>query len=150
MGNLKIGAIGLGVVFLISIIGAIVWTVFDDDSDSPSSYDLEKEREQQVVELVQKYQGEDQKGENTVEALSIMINIAYSNEDIFNNPSSSIGWYAFEDYTKKEGVYQVVFNFETYRENIEYVWYVDTNDNNRIFAGDNGAKSILSVLNTFD
>ena len=150
MSNIKTGIIGLGIIILISMIGAIIWTVFDDDSDSPSSYDLEKENEQRIVKLVQNYQGEDQKGENMIEVLSIMINIAYSNEDIFNNPSTNVGWYAFEDYTKKDGVYQVVFNFETYREKVEYVWYVDTNDNDKIFAGDNGAKSIIATLNAFD
>ena len=144
------GAIGIGVIFLISIIGAIVWTVFDDKSDSPSSYDLEKEHEQQIIEIVQKYQGEDQKGQNTLEALSMMINIAYPNEDVLNNPSSNVGWYAFEDFTKKDGIYKVGFDFETYREKAEYIWYVDTNDNNKIFAGNNGAKSILSTLNAFD
>lgn len=155
MGNLKTGAIGIGVIFLISIVGALIWTAYDmTDPEYKQVYrEEQKEREQaeqHALETVQKYQGEDQKGENTLEALSLMIDIAYSNEDIINNPSTNVGWYVFEDPTKKEGIYKVGFDFETYREKVEYIWYVDTNDNNRIFAGNDGAKSILSVLNTFD
>jgi hypothetical protein len=155
MGNLKMSAIGIGVIFLITIIVVVIWNVYDMTNPEYKRVYKEEQKEteqaeQQAIEIVQKYQGEDQKGENTLEALSIMINIAYQNEDIFNNPSTIVEWYTFEDFTKKEGVYQVVFNFETYREKVEYIWYVDTNDNNKIFAGDNGAKSILSVLNTFD
>lgn len=79
----------------------------------------------------------------------MMIHAAYPNENILDNPSSVFDWYAFEDLTKKDGVYKVGFIFKTYKEDVEYIWYVDTNTNT-ISAGSVIGKEILGILDTFD
>ena len=102
-----------------------------------------------VADLVKQYKGKDGKGDRLIDVLATLITIAYPNEQILDNPSSVVDWYAFPDLTKREGIYKVGFIFETYKENTEYVWYVDTNTN-RISAGNSGAKAILDTLDAFD
>jgi len=149
MGTLKIGGIAFGIIFLIAIIYSVISVALDDDSQPQEKFDFEIEQER-IVKLVQDYQGKDHTGETLVDALSIMISIAYPDESILDNPSTNVGWYAFEDYAKGDGIFQVGFEFETYREKAEYIWYVDTNNNNKISAGNQGAKSILNVVNSFN
>ena len=105
--------------------------------------------DRQVADLVKQYKGKDGKGDRLVDVLATLITIAYPNEQILDNPSSVVDWYAFPDLTKREGIYKVGFIFETYKEDTEYIWYVDTNTN-RISAGNSGAKAILDTLDTFD
>jgi len=105
--------------------------------------------DRQVADLVKQYKGKDGKGDRLVDVLATLINVAYPNEQILDNPSSVVDWYAFPDLTKREGIYKVGFIFETYKEDTEYIWYVDTNTN-RISAGNSDAKDILNILDTFD
>lgn len=105
--------------------------------------------DRQVADIVKQYKGKDGKGDRLVDVLATLINVAYPNERILDNPSSVVDWYAFPDLTKREGIYKVGFIFQTYKEDTEYIWYVDTNTN-RISAGDSGAKAILDSLDIFD
>jgi len=102
-----------------------------------------------VADIVKQYKGKDGKGDRLVDVLATLINIAYPNENILDNPSSVVDWYAFEDHTKRDGIYKVSFIFETYKENTEFIWYVDIKTNN-ISAGTTNAKDILNTLDIFD
>ncbi|MEO9309707.1 MAG: hypothetical protein ABI337_05370 [Nitrososphaera sp.] len=107
--------------------------------------------EEQVIDLVKNYRGKDGKGDRLLHVLGTLIATAYPRQDILHNPSTVVDWYAFEDFSpKKQGIYIVHFVFETYREEVEYIWYVDTNNNNKIFAGNNRAQNILDILDNFD
>ncbi len=105
--------------------------------------------DRQVADIVKQYKGKDGKGDRLVDVLATLINVAYPNENILDSPSTLVDWYAFPDLTKKQGVYKVGFIFQTYKEDTEYIWYVDTNTN-RISAGNSDAKAILDLLYMFD
>ena len=147
----------IGIVFLTSllvIIGAFI-VIFEPADESVSKQLeieenlVEKITDRQVADLVKQYQGKDGKGDTLVDLLATMITVAYPNEDILDNPSTVVDWYAFEDLTKKDGIYKVGFIFKTYKEDTEYIWYVDTNTYT-ISAGSANGKEILGILGTFD
>jgi len=142
-------AMVIGGIFGIFIGIGIIAVSFDDSNDSQSNIISTQELEKNAIEFVQNYKGKDGRGDRLIDVLGVIINVAYPDEEIVNNPSSEIGWYAFEDFTKDDGVYQVGFIFKTYRDDSEIVWYLDTKTN-EVFAGDKVAKSVLDTLDTFD
>jgi len=135
------------VLFVLMIIAA-VQVVNERDIDSEKERDASLQKEKEVTDMVKHYQGKDGKGDRLIDVLKIIINVAYPREDILKNPSTVVDWYAMEDFTKKDGVYRVVFFINTYREDTEFVWYVDTKTN-KIFAGNEGAKSVLDAIDNF-
>jgi len=143
------------IVIAVLIMGLGVLAVISSASDRDEARTGSGEEksvgltDRQVADIVKQYRGEDGKGETLVELLAVLINTAYPNEDILDNPSTAFDWYAFEDFTKPSGIYKVGFIFQTYKDDIEYVWYVDMNTNT-IFAEDGGARSVLHTLDTFD
>jgi len=139
------------VLFLGFIIFLIIYTSVTLDSTDNDESEEESERlsDREVADLVKQYKGKDGRGDPLVDVLATMINVVYLHEDILDNPSTVIDWYAFEDLTKKDGVYKVGFIFKTYKEDVEYIWYVDTNTNT-ISAGSVIGKEILNILDTFD
>jgi hypothetical protein len=139
-------------ITLVAMIAAIIASVTSNDTEEnvqKSAYDIELEKQQEAIKAVAEYRGKDGKGETLLETLSVIINVTYSNEDIFENPSTQVDWYAFEDpMIRDKSVYKVGFVFETYRESVEYIWYYDPSTK-QISAGDKHAKSILDTLDAF-
>jgi len=147
--TLKQKMIAVGIFFAIIAFIAIIWTVAEDISNNEEEEDTSVPTEKEIVEFVYYYKGKDNQGKNIGQTLAVVANVAYPNEDILKNPSTVIDWYAIEDFTKERGIYRVGFILETYRENLEYIWYVDTNTN-KIFPGNDGAKSVLDIVDSFD
>lgn len=144
-------------VIAVSIIG-ISTSIGSNNSDSneKSIYEIEEDEAKKITKIVQNYKGKDGKGDTLLEALVVLVNASYRNENILDNPSTEIAWYSIEDISLRnndgspiDGVYKVGFNVKTYKENIEFVWYYNT-QTKEIFAGNEHGKSVLDIVDTFD
>ena len=159
MGNIKTGIIGIGVIFLISIIVVVIWNVYDmTNPEYKQVYREEQKAAEQAEKLVldhfKEYKGKDNSGNTVLETLSVLINISYPDMDIFEHPSTTIDLYVLGDdpyweIEKKEQYDIVVFYMKTYKEEIEYQFIVDI-ENGEIFGRDQTSENLLYIVDTFD
>ena len=142
----SIGAkIGIGVGFILVLIfgvGAIVAS----NTGSTQSSSSDTTSEQQAISFVQQYRGSSGTGYSISQIITLVVDIAYSGENILNNPSTEHGWTAIKEYSENGNVWTVEFYFKTYRENVKIVWYANM-DTHSIYSGDTTAKSILDIVN---
>jgi len=130
----------------------------DGDLDAKKEYDKLAEKyfeptEESVENFVLNYKGQDNSGPTLMRTVEVLFNVSYSNENIFDNPSTTVYYLALEDWEKDlSGRYWTVdLEIETYRETVSWVWMVDTDtDPYTIYPGNQGAKGILDILDAFD
>ena len=139
------------IYLIIGIAVSGLWGLglFTGDPDETTEPDRESElikKSGEIVEFVQNYSGKEGKGVTILESLTLLLIMTYPNEDILDNPTTETYWFAIET---EQGIYQTVFKIKTYSEDTELIWYVDTNSNS-IFAGNQGARDILDIVETFD
>lgn len=141
--GVKIG-LGIGVIFfLILIVGAITASNAGSTQSSSSS---DTTSEQQAIAFVQQYRGSNGNGYSISQIITLVVDIAYSGENILNNPSTEHGWTATKEYSENGNVWTVEFYFKTYRENIKIVWFANM-DTHSVYSGDTSAKNILDIAN---
>ena len=138
----KIG-LGLGIIFfLLLIVGAVDAA----NRSTQSSASDTSTSEQQAIAFVQQYRGSSGTGYSISQIITLVVDIAYSGENILNNPSTEHGWTAIKEYSENGDVWTVEFYFKTYRENVKIVWYANM-DTHSVYSGDTAAKSILDMTN---
>ncbi|MCV0410765.1 hypothetical protein [Nitrosopumilus sp.] len=151
MGNLKMGVIGIGVIFLISIIGAVIWTVYDM-TDPEYKQDYRKiEEKNQAEKLVRNYQGIDNQGDSIENVIYTLMLISYPDaieqvekEEIVNY------WDVIKSSPNDEdSIYEVSYYFSSPKEEFTYLWNVDM-DTNEIIPQNQGAKDLINAVNTFE
>ena len=92
--------------------------------------DLEKSfpdlsvEEQQIVDILMGYNGENQEGLTVLEAIKKDIGEEYPDENIYDNKKTKIGLTVTEIESEN---YQVKLDFESYKGKINYDWNVDKN-----------------------
>ncbi len=79
----------------------------------------------EAIRLVQGYRGADETGSTIVETIVTMIVLAYPDEDILDNPGTEFGWIALWKPALGDDVYEVRFDFKTYREETSFSFLVD-------------------------
>jgi hypothetical protein len=155
----------LSLVIAVGVIAVIAGfaTAFDIDNDediSESKVSLDYSKfpskaslvtEEHVKYFIANYKGQDNSGDTLLEAVSILIDILYPNENILENPTTTVNYYALVDFERDlSGRYWTVhFEIDTYRETVNWVWLVDTGTS-KIYPGNPGTKGILDMLDTFD
>ena len=102
--------------------------------------------EQQVVDVLMAYNGPDGDGFTMMEALSKVISDEYPDEKIFDNKKTSCDLIVSNVESSK---YQVVFNFESHRGEINFDWNVDT-DSGEITANDPKSKGVIDFVDFYD
>jgi hypothetical protein len=115
------------------------------NQNQPTASDLEK----QAIQTVRNYKGTDNSGANVVETIAALVIAAYPNEDIIHNPSTTMGWDALSSATKGTRIYEVYFDFKTYKEKEEIFFYVEMNSS-KIWAGNQVASDILNYVDTHE
>jgi hypothetical protein len=151
----KIIGIMVIAVFVSMIVISASISSNDSDSNEKSTYEIEEDKAKEIVKIVQEYRGKDGKGNTVLDALTVLINVSYRNENILDNPATEIGWYGTKDLSFlddngiKDGIYKIMFFVKTYKENIEFVWYYNI-QTGEIFAGNEHGKSVLEIVDTFD
>tara|TARA_B100001971_G_C18199148_1_gene543431 strand:- start:466 stop:1383 length:918 start_codon:yes stop_codon:yes gene_type:complete len=150
--------IAAGIVVAIIIIIGFSSLSANDNDDSKINESLPKENnieESQSIDksdeawnMVEAYNGKDGEGDSVITTLALLIDIAYSGEDILKNPSTEFGWISFHKTGEPDNIYEVHFTFKTYREDSEYIFYVNI-VSGTVWPGNDGAEIILNTLDTF-
>ena len=132
-----LGIIALFVVFVVPEL-----TKGDLESSLP---ELSAE-DQQVVDMLMKYNGPNEKGLTVMEAISDKISEEYPDERIYDNKKTRIDL-SVSNINSQE--YQVIFNFESHKGQINYDWNVDTNSG-KITANNPESKNIINLVDFYD
>jgi len=120
--------------------------------------ELEKQKEnekldteEEVLNFIKNYKGEDNSGPTLFDTLDVLLAAAYPNEDIVNNPSTTGYFIASPDYSRElsDRYWKVEFKLQTYKDDVYWVWLVDT-ETNTVYPGNGGGKEILVIMDTFD
>jgi len=136
------------IIFLIigSAIIIIIGSIFVlNPMQEPDNYSNESENlEKQAIEIVQSYQGIDEKGENIIDAFRAAFVAVYPDQDIFLHPATKISWRAFED-PPFSNTYQVQFEIKTSQEDSLFIWNVNL-DSKKVWSNQPGARAMLNKL----
>ncbi len=106
---------------------------------------------EKVLQFIQNYRGEDNSGPTFNEVFDGLLAVAYPNENIMENPSTTGYFIASEDYSREisDRYWRVELEIQTYRERIHYEWIVDA-QTSKVFAANEMGQSFLDILDNFD
>ncbi|MBT8243439.1 MAG: hypothetical protein HKP34_07070 [Nitrosopumilus sp.] len=102
--------------------------------------------EQEVVDVLMRYNGPDNDGFTMMDAISKVLSDEYPDEKIFDNKKTSCNLTVSNIESSK---YQIIFNFESHRGQINFDWNVDT-DSEMITANDPKSKGIIHLVDFYD
>ena len=102
--------------------------------------------EQQVVDILMGYNGPDESGLTVIEAISNKIAEEYPDEKIFDNKKTTVDLTVSNIDSEK---YQVVFNFESHKGEMNYDWNVDTSSG-EIVSNNSESKYIIDLVDFYD
>lgn len=104
------------------------------------------DEEQLVIDALMSYKGPDNEGLSLKDAISNQISDYYPNEKIYDNKNTKID----VSVSKIEGEkYRVIFNFESYKEDLHYDWNVNLQDG-KINGNDKDSKYIINLVDFYD
>ena len=162
MGQNKDAAIGFGIiiVIIVIIVGVVVWaigpgetkSVEQDKSTETQKEPIHKEKkngdytDDEVKEFIMNYKGKDNSGESLGWTLASIISVAYPDENIMKNPSTSGSLTPDLNYN---GYWDVYFDLTTYRESMSWQWTVDM-ETKSVYAKNESGKDILDIIDVFD
>ena len=101
---------------------------------------------QQVVDILMKYDGPNNDGLTVLEALENKINEEYPNEKVFDHKKTIVDL-TVTNIDSKE--YQVNFNFESHKGEMDYDWNVNL-DSEKIIPNNSEAKYIIDLVDYYD
>lgn len=134
--------LGIIAVFIIFLVPELT------KSNLESSFPQDLTENQSVaLEILMSYNGENQEGLTTLEALEIKIEEEYPNEKIYDNKDTQIEWIISND--NSEDTYEIQLIFESYNGNTEYLWNVFL-DTHLIQAENSNAKNIIEIVDYYD
>jgi hypothetical protein len=112
---------------------------------------LEIDKEEQVLSFIKNYKGTDNSGFTLIEAITILLNIMYPDENIISSPATSGYLIASSDYSKEisDRYWKVELGFNMYDGEIVFEWLVDT-ETNSVYAGNTLGKKVLTLLDARD
>ena len=102
--------------------------------------------DQQVVDIVMGYNGPNNDGLTVLEAISNKIAEEYPNEKIYDHKKTTVNLTVTNIDAQK---YQVLFDFESHKGQINYDWNVDVNTGD-ITSNNSASKHIIDVVNYYD
>jgi len=128
------------------ILALIFIVVYGIKYFSDESQDTEQPRKDlAAISFVQNYAGNDNSGSTVTETISAIITLAYRNEGIVNNPSTSMSWDSLPKFGSGPNIYDVYFDFKTYDGSKEFHFVADL-DKEKVWAGNAIASDILKVV----
>jgi len=98
------------------------------------------------VDTLMSYKGPNNEGLSIMDAISNEISEYYPNEKIYDNKNTKVDI----SVSKLEGKnYQVIFDFESYKEDLHYNWNVNI-QNGEIDGSDKDSKYIIDLVDFYD
>lgn len=133
----------LSVIAIVVIFIVPELTKGDLQSNLPENL---SEEEQLVLDTLMSYNGPNKEGLSIKDAISNQIDEKYPNEKIFDNKKTNINVSISKLDTNS---YQVVFDFESYKEDFHYNWNIDMES--KIIKGvDEDSKYIIDLVDFYD
>lgn len=104
------------------------------------------EEELRVLETLMTYDGPNEEGLTIMDAISNEIEEAYPNEKIYDDKKTLVNVIVSE--LENEN-YQVVFNFESYKDDFHYNWNIDMQTGD-VRGNDEDSKYIIELVDFYD
>ncbi len=104
------------------------------------------EEEKLVLDSLMAYDGPNEEGHSIMDAISNEISEKYPNEKIYDNKKTKVN----VSVNKLENEnYQVIFDFESYKEDLHYDWNVNMQNGN-IDGNNEESKHIIDLVDFYD
>ncbi len=132
----------------LGIMGLFMLFVVPDlmKGDLESSFPELTSEEQQVLDILMKYDGPNDSGLTVMDAISMKISEEYPDEKIYDNKKTKVGL-TVSNIDSEE--YQVILNFKSHKGEMNYNWNVDINSE-KIISNNQESKYIIDLVDFYD
>ena len=132
----------------LGIMGLFMLFVVPDlmKGDLESSFPEFTSEEQQVMDILMKYDGPNDSGLTVMDAISMKISEEYPDEKIYDNKKTKVEL-TVSNIDSEE--YQVVLNFKSHKGEMNYNWNVDMNSE-KIISNNQESKYIIDLVDFYD
>ena len=132
----------------LGIMGLFILFVVPDlmKGDLESSFPELTSEEQQVMDILMKYDGPNDSGLTVMDAISMKISEEYTDEKIYDNKKTNVEL-TVSSVDSEE--YQVVLNFESHKQDFHYDWNVDMSSG-KITSNNQESKYIIDLVDFYD
>ncbi len=132
----------------LGIMGLFMLFVIPDlmKSDLESSFPELTSEEQQVLDILMKYDGPNDSGLTVMDAISMKIGEEYPDEKIYDNKKTKVEL-TVSNIDSEE--YQVVLNFKSHKGEMNYDWNVDMSSE-KIISNNQESKYIIDLVDFYD
>ncbi len=132
----------------LGIIGLFMLFVIPDlmKSDLESSFPELSSEEQQVIDIIMKYDGPNDSGLTVMDAISMKISEEYPKEKIYDNKKTNVEL-TVSNIDSEE--YQVILNFKSHKGEMNYDWNVDVSSE-KITSNNPESKYIIDLVDFYD
>ncbi len=132
----------------LGLIGLFILFVVPDlmKGDLESSFPELTSEEEQVMDILMKYDGPNDSGLTVMDAISMKISEEYPNEKIYDNKKTIIEL-TVSNVDSEE--YQVVLNFESHKGEMNYNWNVEMGSG-KITSNNQESKYIIDLVDFYD
>ena len=132
----------------LGIMGLFMLFVIPDlmKSDLESSFPELTSEEQQVIDILMKYDGPNDSGLTVMDAISMKISEEYSDEKIYDNKKTKVGL-TISNIDSEE--YQVILNFKSHKGEMNYDWNIDMSSE-KIISNNQESKYIIDLVDFYD
>jgi len=132
----------------LGIIGLFMLFVIPDlmKSDLESSFPELSSEEQQVIDIIMKYDGPNDSGLTVIDAISMKISEEYPKEKIYDNKKTNVEL-TVSNIDSEE--YQVILNFKSHKGEMNYDWNVDVSSE-KITSNNPESKYIIDLVDFYD
>ena len=132
----------------LGIMGLFMLFVIPDlmKSDLESSFPELTSEEQQVIDILMKYDGPNDSGLTVIDAISMKISEEYPKEKIYDNKKTKVEL-TVSNINSEE--YQVVLNFKSHKGEMNYDWNVNMSSE-KIISNNPESKYIIDLVDFYD
>jgi len=135
--NKEKAALGGAITITIIVVLTVTWNMPEDEQ---IKFDVES------ADMLKSYKGVDEEGESVIDILSSRILESYPQPELIAQSPAYVEWYAYEDESKGEEIFKVGLILQTFKEDSEYVWYVNKKTK-EITAGNEAGQELLDQVN---
>ncbi len=132
----------------LGIMGLFMLFVIPDlmKSDLESSLPEFTSEEQQVIDILMKYDGPNDSGLTVMDAISMKISEEYPKEKIYDNKKTKVEL-TVSNIDSEE--YQIVLNFKSHKGEMNYDWNVNMSSE-KIVSNNQESKYIIDLVDFYD
>ena len=132
----------------LGIMGLFMLFVVPDlmKSDLESTFPEFTSEEQQVIDIIMKYDGPNDSGLTVMDAISMKISEEYPKEKIYDNKKTKVEL-TVSNIDSEE--YQIVLNFKSHKGEMNYDWNVNMSSE-KIVSNNQESKYIIDLVDFYD